>query len=70
MVSIRTADISDAGVLADLGRQTFHDTFTDQNKPEDMDAYMRAAFTVERLTAEIREPGAVYLLAETPSREV
>src|SRR4051794_27967019 len=70
MVSIRTADIGDAGVLADLGRQTFHDTFADQNKPEDMDAYSKEAFTVERLAAEIREPGAVYLLVETPPRVV
>ncbi|AGA30645.1 GNAT family N-acetyltransferase [Singulisphaera acidiphila] len=70
MVSIRTADIGDAGVLADLGRQTFHETFAAQNSPEDMDAYMKEAFTVGRLTAEIREPGAVYLVAEAPPRVI
>lgn len=68
MVTIRTADVGDAGALADLGRQTFHETFAAHNKPEDMDAYMREAFTIDRLAAELREPGAVYLVAETTSK--
>lgn len=70
MVSIRVAGVDDADVLADLGRRTFHETFADQNKPEDMDAYMREAFDVERLASEMREPGAAYLLAETPTRVI
>jgi GNAT superfamily N-acetyltransferase len=70
MVSIRTAGVGDAAVLAELGRQTFHDTFADQNAPEDMDAYMREAFTVERLTSELQEPGAVYLIAENPPKAI
>jgi len=70
MVSIRTAGVADAGVLADLGRRTFHETFAAQNRPEDMDAYLKGAFTVDRLTAEIREPRAVYLLAETAERVI
>lgn len=70
MVSIRAADIGDADVLADLGRRTFHDTFAAQNKPEDMDAYMSDAFTVERITAAIRQQGAVWLLAEVPPKVV
>ena len=66
MVSIRTADLSDAGALADLGRRTFRETFAAQNTPDDMDAYIEEAFTVARLSDEIREPGSVYLVAETP----
>lgn len=67
---IRTANAADAAVLADLGRQTFHDTFAAQNKPEDMDAYLKEAFTVERLTAELSEPGSVYLVAEASARAI
>jgi diamine N-acetyltransferase len=70
MVSIRAADLRDAEVLADLSRRTFHDTFAAHNKPEDMDAYMSEAFTVERIAAAIRQPGTVWLLAETPTRVV
>src|SRR4051812_49015313 len=69
-LSIRTADSRDAAALAELGRQTFHDTFAEHNKPEDMDAYMREAFAVERLTSELQQPGAVYLVAETPQNVV
>ena len=67
IISIRVADIGDADALADLGRRTFEETFAVHNDPTDMDAYMDEAFTAERLAAEIREPGAVYLVAETPS---
>lgn len=70
MVSIRVADVGDAGVLADLGRRTFHETFAAHNKPDDMDAYMAEAFAVGRVTAEIREPGAVYLVAEAPPKVI
>ena len=63
-VSIRMADVTDAGTLAELGRRTFHETFAAQNDPEDMDAYLNATFTVEGLAGEIREPGAAYLVAE------
>lgn len=70
MVSIRAAEVGDADVLADLGRRTFHDTFAAHNKPEDMDAYMSEAFTVERIAAAIRQPGSSWLLAEVPPKVV
>lgn len=70
MVSVRVADVGDAGVLADLGRRTFYETFAAHNKPDDMDAYMREAFDVERIAAELREPGAVCLVAEAQSKVI
>jgi GNAT superfamily N-acetyltransferase len=70
MMSIRAAGIGDADALADLGRRTFHDTFAAHNKPEDMDAYMSEAFTVEGIAAAILQPGTVWLLAETPPKVV
>src|SRR4051812_4468701 len=70
VVSIRTADIRDASVLADLGRQTFLETFAAQNKPDDMDAYLKETFTIEQLTTELAEPGAVYLVAEAHTKVI
>lgn len=64
MVSIRVAEAGDAAVLAELGRRTFHETFAADNTPEDMAAYTAEAFAVERVAAEIGEPGSVYLVAE------
>ena len=68
MVVIRVAGIEDAEVLTELSRRTFHDTFAAQNRPEDMAAYFKQAFVVERIAAEIREPGSVYLVAEQADR--
>lgn len=70
VVSIRTADIGDANVLAKLGRQTFHETFATQNKPEDMDAYIEKSFTIEQLAAELAESGTVYLVAEAHAKVI
>ncbi|WP_162668217.1 GNAT family N-acetyltransferase [Gemmata massiliana] len=70
MVTIRIADAGDAGALAELGRRTFHDTFAVYNRPEDMDAYMNEAFNAERISAEILEPGAVYLVAGEPPKVI
>ncbi|WP_435020568.1 N-acetyltransferase family protein [Tundrisphaera sp. TA3] len=68
MVTIRTAGLGDAAALADLARRTFHDTFAAQNRPEDMKAYMSGAYTAGRLDRELREPGAVYLMAEDATK--
>lgn len=69
-VSIRSANSGDAGLLADLGRQTFRETFATQNKPEDMDSYIKESFTIEQLHAQLTEPGVVYLLAEVQTNVV
>lgn len=69
-MSIRPGNMRDVEALAGLSRRTFHDTFAAHNTPEDMMVYMAEAFAVERIAAEIAEPGAVYLLAETPSKPV
>ncbi len=70
MAFIRIAGTGDADALAALGRRTFHETFAAYNKPEDMDTYMKEAFDVRRITAELREPGAAYLVAEAPPKMI
>jgi ribosomal protein S18 acetylase RimI-like enzyme len=53
-------------MLADLSFTTFWDAFHDhpKNAPEDMDAYMSEAFTTARLSEELVDPNAVFLIAE------
>ena len=65
--SIRAADVADAPALAELGRQTFLETFAAHNDPADMAAYLAGAYTVDRLIAELSEPGSIYLVAEGPA---
>ena len=62
--NVRRASIEDAQLLAGLGARTFAETFAKDNSPEDMAAYLAAAFNVERLAAELNEPLSVFFIAE------
>jgi len=62
--TVRYATLADAALLNELGLRTFIETFAHFNRAEDMDAYTSEAFTVERLTAELLDPLATFLIAE------
>ena len=62
MLTIRTATIADAGLIADMSRQTFYETFSGENTKEDMDKFMNEQFSREKLVAEVGEPGNVFFL--------
>jgi ribosomal protein S18 acetylase RimI-like enzyme len=61
---IRRARIEDASLLAELGAQTFAETFTENNTPEDMAAYLAVSFSLEKLTAELTDPLSLFFIAE------
>ena len=61
---IRCARIDDADLLAALGAQTFAETFTEDNTPEDMAAYLAASFSLEKLTSELNDPLSLFFIAE------
>jgi ribosomal protein S18 acetylase RimI-like enzyme len=62
-VSIRYAMPEDAGLIADLSRQTFYDAFAAANNPEDIEKFMNEQFTREQLMAEVTDPASIFLLA-------
>ena len=62
-ISIREATKEDAGLIADLSRQTFYDTFAAENTAENMDKFMNETFTREKLMAEVGAGGNTFLLA-------
>lgn len=62
-ISIRFATPADAGLIADLSRQTFYDSFAADNTQEDMDKFMQEQFSREKLMAEVTAPSAIFLLA-------
>ncbi|MGA9767397.1 MAG: GNAT family N-acetyltransferase [Blastocatellia bacterium] len=62
--SIRRAGLTDAGVLAELGTQTFYDTFAVDNTPEDMAAYLSSAFSPALQEAELAANNAIFFIAE------
>lgn len=61
---IRPATSTDAALIAELGARTFYDTFAPDNKPEDVDAYIAAAFGPAQQAAEMADPRSSFLIAE------
>lgn len=61
---IRRATAADAGRLAELGAETFTETFAEQNTPEDLGAYLSEAFTAARLAEELADDASTFWLAE------
>ncbi len=62
-LSIRYATLADAELIADISRQTFYETFADQNTKEDMDIFLNVQFTKGRLMMEVGAPDNMFMLA-------
>ncbi len=63
MITIRIATANDAELIADMSRQTFHDTFASQNTKGNMDKFMNEAFSKAALMKEVGTAGNIFLLA-------
>jgi ribosomal protein S18 acetylase RimI-like enzyme len=65
-IQIREAASDDARLLTDLSYTTFWDAFAHhpKNAPDDLSHYMRQAFNVGQITAELAEPNSIFLIAE------
>jgi GNAT superfamily N-acetyltransferase len=61
---VRHATTDDAGLLAELGARTFFEAFAADNTPEDMAAYLAAAFGRDQQAAELTDSDSVFLIAE------
>ncbi len=66
IINIREATREDAQLLTDLAYTTFWDAFAHhpKNAPEDLAYYMRQAFSLERISAELEDSKSIFLLAE------
>jgi len=58
---IEWATAEDAALLATFGAKAFRDTFGEANTAEDMDQYVAANFTPEKLHEELTDPSSVFL---------
>lgn len=63
-IIIRAATSADAALLAELGAQTFYETFAAENTPENMTAYLASAFGPEIQAAELADPASRFFIAE------
>lgn len=61
---IRPAAPSDNALLAEIGAETFSDSFAAENTPENMAAYLAESFGPERQARELADPASRFLIAE------
>jgi GNAT superfamily N-acetyltransferase len=63
-VSLRRATPADNRLLAEIGAETFSDSFSADNTPENMAAYLAQAFSPEKQARELADPSSRFLIAE------
>lgn len=67
---IRRAILSDAQVLAELGAQTFTETFAHLYPPQDLAGFLSEAYSLERTQADLADPAKAAWIVEADGRAV
>jgi ribosomal protein S18 acetylase RimI-like enzyme len=64
IILMRKAIPEDLGDLLHVARTAFLQAFTAGNKPENVEAYLLEAFTLEQFEKELNEPASTFFVAE------
>lgn len=67
---VRRATAADNVLLADLGAETFADSFAAANTPEDMREYLAVSFSPAKQACELEEPSSSFLILESEGATV
>jgi len=59
---IQTATADDASLIATISRETFYDSFADQNTVADMQLFLNTQFTSEKLMAEVLDTLNIFFI--------
>jgi len=62
-IEIRKIVLNDIEQLQKIGRQTFHDTFSESNAEENMKKYLDEKFSIEKLTEELNNQYSEFYFA-------
>lgn len=69
-IHIRKATFTDIPLLADISKQTFYETFKDNNEsPENFEKYVAEAFAESKIQSEFEETTTLFLIAENKEKE-
>jgi ribosomal protein S18 acetylase RimI-like enzyme len=60
---IRPAALSDLGLVQQIGRETFYETFAQSNSENDMQKYLDESFHAEKIASELTNPDSHFFLA-------
>jgi ribosomal protein S18 acetylase RimI-like enzyme len=64
IIIVREVTIGEVDQLMDIGIQTFTETYSSVNTEENMEAYLKDKFSVERIRAELSNKESVFFFAE------
>lgn len=64
-IQLKPCTLSDVHTLQAISMETFDETFRATNKPENLDAYLEKAFTLEKLEKELANPDSFFYFAYT-----
>lgn len=62
-VQLQLASIRDLEAIQKIGKQTFIETFSESNTPENMHKYVEENFNTEQLSKELSDPDSLFYLA-------
>lgn len=63
IITYRPAGLPDVRILQQVARQSFYESFADQNTDEDMRQYLDEHFNMAQVEAELRDPRHTFILA-------
>jgi ribosomal protein S18 acetylase RimI-like enzyme len=63
MIEIKTANLEDLIAIQTIGKQSFIETFTENNTPENIEKYLQESFNTDQLITEISNPNSHFYLA-------
>jgi ribosomal protein S18 acetylase RimI-like enzyme len=63
MIEIKKANLENLISIKNIGKQSFIETFTDNNTPENIEKYLKESFSTDQLTTEISNPNSIFYLA-------
>lgn len=63
-IHMKKCTAEDVQILQEIGYETFNETFSHQNKPENMKAYLDSAFTIEQLEKELSNPFSQFFFVQ------
>ncbi len=69
-VILHKASLSDLEELQKISRQTFHETFADDNTEDNMQKYLSEGFSIGKLTTEITNPNSEFYLATSNNKTI
>jgi diamine N-acetyltransferase len=69
-IEINKIEIRDIEQLQIIGKQTFFETFADQNTKENMQKYLEEGFTIDKLTTDLVNPSSEFYFAKLDNKVI